>query len=115
MNADIVSCFGCFKEVSKSVQVLLNGREAVMVLTLIILKQRALLQAEDSLVLVMGGSTGYPVTQNGRTPETDQSRPLKTEHEPVQAVSSFSHSVKLPGPFTGCLSFLSHPCPRGPK
>ena len=34
--------FGCLKGVSKSVQVLLNGEESVMVLTLIFLKQRAL-------------------------------------------------------------------------
>ena len=35
-------CFGCFKGISKSVQVLLNGAEAVMELTLRILKSRAL-------------------------------------------------------------------------
>ena len=33
---------GCLKEVSKSVQVLLKGIEAVMVLTVLVLKQRAL-------------------------------------------------------------------------
>ena len=37
-----VCCFGCLKDVSKSVQVLFNGIEALMVLTLTILRQRAL-------------------------------------------------------------------------
>ena len=36
MYIDIDTCFGCLKPVSKSVQVLLNGMEAVMVLTWII-------------------------------------------------------------------------------
>ena len=35
---DVDGHFGCCKRVSKSVQVLLNGIEAVMVLTLMILK-----------------------------------------------------------------------------
>ena len=42
VDVDIDRHFGCLKEVSKSVQVLLNGLEAVLVLTLIILKWRAL-------------------------------------------------------------------------
>ena len=37
-----VCCFGCLEGVSKSVQVLFNCKEAVTVLTLIILKWRAL-------------------------------------------------------------------------
>ena len=35
-------CFGCFKGISKSFQVLLSGIETVMVLTLTILKWRVL-------------------------------------------------------------------------
>ena len=35
-------CFGCPRGISKSVKVLFNGIEAVAVLTLMILKQRAL-------------------------------------------------------------------------
>ena len=31
VGVDIHKCFGCFKAVSKSVQILLNGREAVLV------------------------------------------------------------------------------------
>ena len=42
IDVDIDRCFGCLKEVAKSVQVLFDGIEAVMVLTLIIPKQRAL-------------------------------------------------------------------------
>ena len=34
----MASCFGSLKQVSKSLQALLNGVEAVMILTLIILK-----------------------------------------------------------------------------
>ena len=41
MDMDTDSYFGCFKGVSKSVQVLLNGIGAVMALSLIVLKQRA--------------------------------------------------------------------------
>ena len=37
-------CFGCLKGLSKPVWVLLDSIEAVMVLTLIILKSRALLE-----------------------------------------------------------------------
>ena len=42
VDVDIDRCFGCFKLVSKSVQTLLSGMEAVLVVTLIILKYRAL-------------------------------------------------------------------------
>ena len=42
--------FGCLKGVSTSVLVLSNSIEAVMVLTLIILKQRALLLRESEVV-----------------------------------------------------------------
>ena len=42
IDVDIDSCFGCLESVSKSVQVLFNGVEAVMVLTLISLKLGAL-------------------------------------------------------------------------
>ena len=38
VGVDIDWYFGCLKEASKSIQVLLNGIDAVMVLTLIILK-----------------------------------------------------------------------------
>ena len=38
IDVDIDSYFGCFKGVSKSVQVLFNGIEAATVLTLIILQ-----------------------------------------------------------------------------
>ena len=38
VDVDVDSYFGCVKEVSKSVQVLFNGLEAVMELTLIGLK-----------------------------------------------------------------------------
>ena len=40
-HVDIDSYFGCLKAVSKSVQVLFNGIEAVVVLTLIVLIQGA--------------------------------------------------------------------------
>ena len=42
VDVDIDSYFGCLKGLSKSVQVLLTGIKAVMVLTLILLNQRAL-------------------------------------------------------------------------
>ena len=41
------SHFGCLEEVSKSVQVLFNCTEAVMVLTLILLNYRALLMGGE--------------------------------------------------------------------
>ena len=46
----VVCCFGRLKGGSKSVQLLLNGMEAVMVLTLITLKQRAVLKVQDVTV-----------------------------------------------------------------
>ena len=42
VDVDIDSCFGYLKWVSKSVQILFHCIEAVMVLTSIILKERAL-------------------------------------------------------------------------
>ena len=41
VNVDIDCYFGCLKGDSKSVQILSHGIEAILVLTLIILKQRA--------------------------------------------------------------------------
>ena len=48
VDVDIDWTFGCLKGVSKSVQVLFYGTEAVMVLTLIILKSRALQNARPN-------------------------------------------------------------------
>ena len=47
-DVDMDSYFGCLKGASKSVQVPLNGMEAVMVLTLMILKWRALYMLPNS-------------------------------------------------------------------
>ena len=49
VGVDIDWYFGCLKEVSKSVQALLNGIKAVMMLTFIILKPGALSEGDVSL------------------------------------------------------------------
>ena len=43
VDVDMDRYFGCVNGISKSVEVLFNGIEALLVLTLMILKQRALL------------------------------------------------------------------------
>ena len=52
VDVDMDRYFGCLKGVSKSVQVLFNGIEAFLVLTLMILKQRALLNGLSKKSLV---------------------------------------------------------------
>ena len=49
VDVDLDRYFGSLKEASKSVQVLFNGIEAVLVLTLILLKQRALLKLREQI------------------------------------------------------------------
>ena len=49
VDVDIESYSGCLKGVSKSGQVLLNGTEAVLVLTAIILKQRAVFNCSQHI------------------------------------------------------------------
>ena len=43
LDVDIDWYFGCLRWISESVQVLFDGKEAAMVLTLIILKEQALI------------------------------------------------------------------------
>ena len=56
---DIGSYFGSFKWVSKSVQVLVNGIESVMVLTLRILKYRSLKCRADLVWVTTKSSRSY--------------------------------------------------------
>ena len=53
VDEDTDGSFGCLKRLSKSDQVLLHGIEAVVVLTLIILKQRALCRFILSLAVFL--------------------------------------------------------------
>ena len=88
---DRVYYFGCFKGASKPLQVLLNGIEAAIVLTLIMLKQRALndcARMSHRTWFSRSGDAGFGLTYIRRL--------LRTFFDPSTSISGFMLGVHEP-------------------